>query len=125
VTHDLKIHGCPDSETALDESDVYGSDRAHIQALIDAQPEWGKPLGEKFALMRAEVVWAVRSEMARTVEDVLSRRSRVLVLDAKDARLLAEPVARIMAEELGRSEDWRVTQIEEFQKLADQSLEVG
>ncbi|HUG19545.1 MAG TPA: glycerol-3-phosphate dehydrogenase/oxidase, partial [Planctomycetaceae bacterium] len=125
VTHDLKIHGCPDSETTSDESDVYGSDRALIQALIDAQPEWGKPLGEKFALTRAEVVWGVRAEMARTVEDVLSRRSRVLVLDARDARVLAEPVARIMAEELGRSEDWRDTQIEEFQKLADRSLEVG
>jgi glycerol-3-phosphate dehydrogenase len=126
VTYDLRIHGCPEHrpDPVNDLSDVYGSDRQRVQGLIDAQPQWGAPLGEKFGLTRAEVVWAVRAEMARTVEDVLSRRSRVLLLDAREAKTLAEPVAGIVAEELNRSEDWRRAQVSEFQQLADQYLDL-
>jgi len=126
VTYELPIHGCLEnrSDPAKDLSDVYGSDREEIQALIDAEPDWGTPLGERFCLTRAEVVWAVRSEMARTVEDVLSRRSRILLLDAREARALAPPVARIMAEELGRSEAWQESQVAEFQQLSDRYLDV-
>lgn len=126
VTHDLRIHGCPENgaDPVNDLSDVYGSDRRRVQGLIDAQPEWGVPLGEKFGLTRAEVVWAVRAEMARTLEDVLSRRSRILLLDAREAKLLAEPVAGIMAEELKRTEDWQRAQVSEFQQLADQYLDL-
>jgi glycerol-3-phosphate dehydrogenase len=125
VTYDLKLHGCPDAAAEIPSGDLHGSDRAGIQALIDQQPEWGKPLGTKFALTRAEVVWAARHEMARTVEDVLSRRSRILSLDAREAGSLAEPVAEILTGELGRSEEWRITQAEEFRKLADRCLDLG
>jgi glycerol-3-phosphate dehydrogenase len=127
VTQNLRIHGCPEHrpESHAPLSDVYGSDRVHIQALIDQRPEWGTPLGEKFGLTQAEVIWAVRAEMARTIEDVLSRRSRILLLDAREANVLAEPVAEIMTRELKRSKEWKSTQISDFGKLADQSLEVG
>lgn len=127
VTQNLRIHGCPEHrpESHAPLSDVYGSDRVHIQALIDQQPEWGTPLGEKSGLTQAEVIWAVRAEMARTVEDVLSRRSRILLLDAREAKSLAEPVAEIMTRELQRSQEWKMTQISEFVELADRYLEVG
>ncbi|MFP4584837.1 MAG: glycerol-3-phosphate dehydrogenase C-terminal domain-containing protein, partial [Desulfococcaceae bacterium] len=65
-----------------------------------------------------EVVWSVRSEMARTVEDFLSRRSRALLLDARASMEMAPEVARLMAEELGRDETWADAQTAGYQELA-------
>jgi glycerol-3-phosphate dehydrogenase len=56
--------------------------------------------------------------MARRVEDVLSRRTRALILDAKASMEAAPEVARLMAEELDRSEDWIHAEVESYQALA-------
>ena len=66
-----------------------------------------------------EVLRAVRYEMARTVEDVLARRTLILFLDARAAIELAQPVAQLMAKELGRDENWIVNQVKDFKKLAE------
>jgi glycerol-3-phosphate dehydrogenase len=68
----------------------------------------------------AEVVWAAREEMARSVEDVLARRTRALFLNARAAMAMAEPVARLLAGELGRDEAWIWAQVKEFWELAGQ-----
>ena len=68
----------------------------------------------------AEVVWAARAEMARTVEDVLARHTRALFLNANAAIAMAEPVARLLAAELGRDEAWVAAQVKEFRALAEQ-----
>jgi glycerol-3-phosphate dehydrogenase len=64
------------------------------------------------------VVWATRHEMARTVEDVLARRTRALFLNARAAIEMSKQVATLMAEELGRDEQWQADQINHFQELA-------
>ncbi len=66
------------------------------------------------------MVWAAREEMARTVEDVLARRTRALFLNAKAAIAMAEPVAKLLAAELGRDESWAAAQVAEFSALAQQ-----
>jgi glycerol-3-phosphate dehydrogenase len=66
----------------------------------------------------AEVVWAAREEMARSVEDVLARRIRALFLNAKAAIQMAPRVARILAAELGRDQRWQESQIRGFQEVA-------
>ena len=66
----------------------------------------------------AEVVWAVRHEMARTVEDVLARRMRALFLNARAAVEMSGPVARLMAGELGKGSEWEDGQVEAFRKTA-------
>jgi glycerol-3-phosphate dehydrogenase len=60
---------------------------------------------------------AVRHEMARTIEDVLSRRLRILITDARASLGMAEKVAAIMAEELEKDEKWRKEQLEEYKAL--------
>jgi glycerol-3-phosphate dehydrogenase len=60
----------------------------------------------------------VRYELARRIEDVLARRTRALFLNAKAAIEMAEPVAKLMAAELGRDEQWIREQVEEFRQLA-------
>ena len=59
-------------------------------------------------------------EMARSVEDALARRTRALFLNAKSAMAMAPAVARLLARELGRSDSWVESQVNEFIKLAEQ-----
>ncbi len=76
------------------------------------------PLHIRLPYLKAEVVWAIREEMARTVEDVLARRTRALLLDSSAAIEAAAKVAEILARELHRDADWQKQQIEEFRSLA-------
>ncbi|QMU31050.1 glycerol-3-phosphate dehydrogenase/oxidase [Adhaeribacter radiodurans] len=121
VTSQLKIHGAANPDPANSLSN-YGTDAGHIQALIAEQPELGEYLSQKLGILKAQVIWAVRKEMARNVEDVLARRVRALLLDARESIRLAPATARLMAQELGYSEKWQQQQIEEFTQLAQQYL---
>lgn len=96
----------------------YGDAAGGIAQLIKRQPELAKRLHPSFTYSRAEVVWAAREEMARTVEDVLARRLRLLFLDARAAMDVASEVAGILAEELHKDRAWQQKQIEEFEELA-------
>jgi glycerol-3-phosphate dehydrogenase len=80
---------------------VYGSDALAIQDLMRATPSLADALHPQLPYTGAEVVWGVRHEMARTVEDVLARRTRALFLNARAAEAMAPEVARLMAGELG------------------------
>ncbi|MBD3672081.1 MAG: glycerol-3-phosphate dehydrogenase/oxidase [Planctomycetaceae bacterium] len=125
VTANLKLRGAdidPSSSHHSGEWDTFGGDRRGIDELVKSHPDWGKRLIEEHQLTRAEVIWSVRQEMARTVEDILTRRERILLLNVRVAKLLAEPVADILAEEMGRDPQWRNQQIAEFNKLADSYL---
>jgi Glycerol-3-phosphate dehydrogenase len=97
---------------------IYGSDQEAIHALAQENPVWDEKLVEHLEFKKAEVLWAVRNELAQTVEDVLSRRVRILFLDAKAAITAAPEVARILAQELGKDENWQKNQVENFEKVA-------
>lgn len=116
-TKDLQIHGCA-NPTGHSHLNSYGSDRKHIETLIKAQPSLGELLHPRFPHTIAEVVWATRNEMAETVEDILSRRLRILFVDAAAALALAPKVASIMAAEAGADQAWELDQIEKFTRLA-------
>ena len=64
------------------------------------------------------MLWAARHEMARTVEDVLARRTRALFLDARAAIEAAPVVADLMAKELNRSDAWKVKDLSDFIETA-------
>jgi glycerol-3-phosphate dehydrogenase len=119
---DLAIHG---SMKGLDWNEhlyFYGSDRNAVLALVNENPDWGKKLHLKYDYLQAEVIWAVRNEMARTVEDVLARRIRLLFLDAKAAVEAAPVAARLMAGELKKDATWQAQQVALFTKLAQAYL---
>ena len=118
VTASMKIHGYEAEPLAQDPLRVYGSDAALIRALAHDRPELNRRLHDSFPCIAAEVVWAVRREMARTVEDVLARRLRVLFLNARVAVAMAPGVAALMARELGKDSVWERKQVEEFTLLA-------
>ena len=97
---------------------IYGTDYQEIKKLIEEDQELGEKLHPKLDYLKAEVVWAVRNEMARTIEDVLARRVRVLFLDARAAVEMAPVVADILAKELDKTIEWKTSQISAFKSLA-------
>jgi glycerol-3-phosphate dehydrogenase len=120
-THDLKIHGYKQEES-LTSLGVYGSDGDAILAMAAADKRLGFQLHPALPYIAAEVIWAVREEMARTLDDVLSRRTRALFLNARAAIEMAPAVAALMAQELGAGQDWIDRQLLEFNDLAAKYL---
>ena len=116
-TLELRIHGF-DENPKKDHLARYGRDAAAIESLIADDPKLGEPLHPALNYCGAEVVWAVTQEMARTVEDVLARRTRALFLNARAACEMAPRVAEIMARESGQGSNWMAQQEAGFQALA-------
>jgi len=119
-TKDLLIHGSNGSVDKSQHLYIYGSDQKGINQLIKESPELGEKLHPRLEFLKAEVVWAIRNEMARTIEDVLARRVRVLFLDANAAIEIAPEVATIIAKELNKDDNWRLQQISSFIEIASQ-----
>jgi glycerol-3-phosphate dehydrogenase len=119
ATLHLHIHGFHKSSEKFENLAVYGSDSLGIQSLIQKDPSLGLPLHPALPYCGAEVVWATRLEMARTVEDVLARRTRALFLNARAASEMASLVASIMSRELHQDAQWQADQIKAFQKVAE------
>lgn len=118
VTRALPIHGSRKINGDQGPLSVYGTDEEALMALVGEDPELGKPISAGMGVIKAQVVWAVRQEMARTVEDFLARRSRALFLDAGESVKMAAEVARLMAVELGKDIDWEADQVAGYSKVA-------
>ena len=118
VTRTLNIHGFHPNAGQLGTLAAYGTDALAIRALIAADPDLGQQLDASLPHVAAEVVWAAREEMARTVEDILSRRTRALLLNARAAVRMAPRVADLLATELKRDAAWRAQQVAAFTELA-------
>jgi glycerol-3-phosphate dehydrogenase len=117
-TSSLCIHGAQAEENLDGPLSVYGSDASTIERLTREEPSLGEKLNQALPICGAQAVWAVRAEMARTVEDVLARRTRALFLNARAALAMAPAVARLMARELKRDAVWQQRQVEAFNDVA-------
>ena len=80
--------------------------------------EYGEKLHPDLPYRAGQVAWAARFEMARTLEDVLSRRLRALTLNARAAIEMAPKAAAILGRELGKPENWAQEQTRIFVALA-------
>ncbi|MGB0258127.1 MAG: glycerol-3-phosphate dehydrogenase/oxidase [Coraliomargarita sp.] len=118
-TEEMQIHGWTQSAPPSANLAPYGSDGLQIQQLIKGSPELADLVHPKLPYQKAEVVWHAREEMARTVEDVLARRTRALLLNAQASIEAAPTVAALLAEELDRSDTWQAEQVAEYTKLAE------
>lgn len=126
-TAELRLAGCPSGEatevekTTCQEDEalaVYGSDATTLRQLVAERPELEEPLHPRLSYRKVHVYWAATQEMARTVEDVLARRTRALFLDAQAASECAPVVSEILGEVLDRDAAWQADQVETFCKLA-------
>lgn len=119
VTQHLPIHGFRmDIDPYTDLMAPYGLNKEKVLAIGEEEETLAGFLSEKLHIYKSQVAWAVRKEMARTVEDVLARRTRALFLDAKESVRIAPEVAEIMSKELGQNDEWKINQIQEFNAVA-------
>lgn len=118
VTKTLAIHGHVEEPGRFGELRYYGSDAVPIQELMNSEPQMGRQLHPALPIYAAQVIWAARHEMARTVDDVLARRTRALFLNARAALDMAPDVAALLASELQRDKAWESNQIAEFASIA-------
>ncbi len=114
----LQIHGWTKQSIDKPSLGVYGADAPAVEELISAEPALGEKIHSELPYIKAEVVWAVRQEMARNVEDVLSRRTRGLLLGARASIEAAPVVADLMARELGRDEAWKDKAVSDYKAVA-------
>jgi glycerol-3-phosphate dehydrogenase len=120
-TAELRLHGWSVEPEAKSEWErVYGADLPELRKVASGTPELTELLHPKLPFRKAEVVWAARFEMARTIEDVLARRTRALFLDARAAVACAPVVASLMRQELKRDAHWESEQVADFRNVAEQ-----
>ena len=98
------------------------ADSHENRKLIETDPDLGEPLHPALPYVKAELIWAARQEMARTVEDTLARRTRALFLNARAALAMAPTVADLMAAELSWNEITRTKQLNAFRDVASNYL---
>jgi len=132
ITRSLHIHGyvaperpaadsgCPFRGDDCDPLLVYGADADAIRALAASDPALGEPLDPELPIIGAQIAWAARNEMARTLDDALSRRTRALLLNAAAAERMASAAAALLAKELGKDRTWANEQVATFLQLAAQ-----
>jgi glycerol-3-phosphate dehydrogenase len=120
ATATMHIHGYAEQVNWSDPFYFYGSDASLIRQRINGTAnQW---ISESLKIHDMQVKWAVENEMARTVEDVLSRRTRALLLNAKESIRISPEVARIMADMLGKDATWIEDEVTSYKKLAEQYI---
>jgi len=92
----------------------YGTEAALVEALVDDDPALGEPLVPGLPYLKAEAVHAVRREMARTLDDVLTRRTRARLLARDDSAAAADDAAALVGRELGWDDAERARQVKEY-----------
>jgi glycerol-3-phosphate dehydrogenase len=122
ITKTLSIHGHHPAANQFGHLAWYGSDAPGIHQLMQASPDLARQLHPALPLVGAQVIWAARFEMARTIDDVLARRTRCLFLEARAALEAAPAVAELLATELGRDQAWQAQQVSDFTAIAQHYL---
>ena len=124
VTKSLKIHAFKKDSDEKSGLEIYGTDAAAIQKLIDENAELNEKLHPDLPYRKAEIVWFCRNEMAQTVEDILARRTRALFLNARASVEIAPQIADLMVKELKIefAENWRTENLDNFYKTAENYL---
>jgi glycerol-3-phosphate dehydrogenase len=127
-TKHMKLHGAdgwdaPDIPRPLAER--YGSDGRAVARLQSGDAELARPVVDGLTYTRAEVVYATKFEMARSVDDVLSRRTRARLLARDASAEAADDVAALMATELGWSAEEQARQVARYRALVDEERAAG
>jgi glycerol-3-phosphate dehydrogenase len=121
-TPHLSLFGAGSDVSGNDRLHIYGIHARDIMALFASDPGSDQPLHPRLPYTRAEIIWICRNEMPRKLEDVLARRTRALLLDARASLEMAAEVAAIMARELDFDKDWIEEQVNDYNKLVENYL---
>lgn len=115
-TEHLPIYGFELASNWEDPLHVYGTKRHKLHRRIAKGNE--QSISPLFPMYPAMIRWAVRKEMAMTLEDMLARRTRAVLFNAAEARRIAPEVARLMAHYLGEDEQWIEREVSAFEQFS-------
>jgi glycerol-3-phosphate dehydrogenase len=122
ITPSLKLHGWLEGLDPSLHFSTYGSHGKEIKTLARQKKTWAALLHPRLPYTAAEVIWSIRTEMARTIEDILARRTRALLLDARATIQIAPYIAQLMAKEMKKTTAWEKKQTAEYTQLAKNYL---
>lgn len=122
VNKALETGGFEPRECVTENMKIDNERNVQMEKIVAENLQLSELIHPRFPYKKAEIVYAVREEFARTVEDVLARRTRILFLDAKAAVEVSNDVAAIMAAEMNKEADWVKSQTNEFKSLAKNYL---
>jgi glycerol-3-phosphate dehydrogenase len=117
ISESLPVHGWQET-VENGEWGVYGADSGKLAELAGQLAAGNDLLHPRLPYRVCQVVWAARHEYARTVEDILARRTRALFLDAVASMEMAPRVAQLLAAELDYAAAWQEQQVKDFIILA-------
>jgi glycerol-3-phosphate dehydrogenase len=103
----------------------YGTAADEIRALIAFRPDLAEPLVPGQPYLRAEAVYAVRNEMATTLDDVLCRRTRAHLFDRPASLAAAPGIAELIGDELGWSHDESERQLDAYRRVCEHEENAG
>jgi len=121
-TEFLNIHGHKTNTNPQEFLAIYGTDASLIKKLIDENSKLGEKIHPDHDIIKAQIIWAIKHEDAKTIEDFLARRTRLLFLDAKASIECASIVADVFKNELHETENWKEKQIKDYINLAQKYL---
>jgi glycerol-3-phosphate dehydrogenase len=119
VTKQMPVHGYHRHADRFGPLSFYGSDAPQIQHLQEADSTLGERVHPELPITGAEIKWACQQEMARTLDDMLARRTRCLLFNARASIEAAPRVAELMASELGHDQSWIDAQLNEYSEMAE------
>ena len=117
-TKSLKLVGWQEQEGPINVQSIYGAESLLVEQIANEQASYQELIHPHLPYRYAEVIYAIRYEWAVTLEDILSRRTRALLLDAQATIDCAPQVATLLAEELGKDEQWCQDQLKSFNHVA-------
>ena len=127
-TRSLRLRGAEGWEEVAEEdrhlAERYGGEARGVQAMIEADPSLGEPLVPGLPYRRAEALYAVRYEMATTLDDVLSRRTRARLRNRDATAAAADEVAALVGPELGWSDEDRAAQVAAYRASSERERQV-
>ncbi len=118
ITEHLLVHSYARDADFNDPLSVYGTDMTALLNIEKKDKRHGGWLSESLQIRKSQIIWAVREEMARTIEDVLARRTRALFLDARESIRIAPLAGKLMADELDRGQSWIEAQLNDYFEIA-------
>jgi glycerol-3-phosphate dehydrogenase len=121
-TKELPVHGYKKETDFNAPLYYYGSDEKGIQSIIQTDKTLAEQIHRSLPFIKGEIIWAVRNEMCMKVEDFLARRTRALFLDARSAIESAPLVAKMMAKEMSKIDEWIKNEIDNFNSMAKNYL---
>lgn len=124
ITETLSIHG-NQAQPGMESNYYYGSDNAILENLYATDEALKGQIHPLFPYTRGQVIHAIRNEFALTIDDVLARRTRALLLDANAAREAAAVVGEIMRTELKETNEWLEQQLTQFDNISSKYLPIN